>query len=145
MIMMQNISSLIKKSLPLIVCLFLFLALPLSAEGGSLRRKTISYDKFQGLVKNNKIENGLIRGLEFRGRFTKSGGPPGSSRRFRVVLPKIDSDILAEWDKAEIDYRFVHDRRGWKLYLVRIIPWALAFISLGLLLKFLTKWKKGKK
>ncbi|NOY77622.1 MAG: ATP-dependent metallopeptidase FtsH/Yme1/Tma family protein [Calditrichaeota bacterium] len=116
---------------------------------GRKGEQVISYSEYMRLLEANQIERAVIKDHEFHGvlkheNATKVGGRVVNFKRFKVMLPFINKDMLAQWDKAGIKYDFREKSMDWLGYLLNLLPWiALAAIWFYLLKRMQGGGSKG--
>jgi len=116
---------------------------------GRKGEQIISYSEYMRLLEANQIERAVIKDHEFHGilkheNALKVGGRVVNFKRFKVMLPFVNKDMLAQWDKAGIKYDFREKSMDWLGYLLNLLPWiALAGIWFYLLKRMQGGGSKG--
>jgi len=116
---------------------------------GRKGEQVIGYSEYQRLLQANEIERAVIKDHEFHGVLkhesaTKIGGRVVNYKRFKVMLPFVNKEMLDQWDKAGIKYDFREKSTDWLGYLLNLLPWiALAAIWFYLLKRMQGGGSKG--
>ncbi|MBN1760244.1 MAG: ATP-dependent zinc metalloprotease FtsH [Chitinispirillaceae bacterium] len=127
-------------------------------NAGKQREVELTYSQFQEVLVNPDIritsakiiQKGIDR-AQFRGTvddpvsLTKlpslRNTTPGEV--FIVNLPYIDSEMLAQWDKAGFGYTFEQEKLNWGDILISILPWAIMIIFWVFIMRQMQAGQKG--
>ncbi len=116
---------------------------------GRKGEQVISYSEYQRLLQATEIDHAVIKNKEFHGVLkhesaTKVGGRIVNYKRFKVMLPFVNKEMLDQWDKAGIKYDFREKSMDWLGYLLNLLPWiVLAAIWFYLLKRMQGGGSKG--
>jgi len=96
----------------------------------------VDYLVYKKMLKEERIRKGVVTKDEnvFRGELKEEELIEGSnitetSRYFRTTLPLMDTAVLEEWEKHNVDVRFVEPSNEWTLVLVNSLPWILIIVA----------------
>ncbi|MCH8327497.1 MAG: ATP-dependent zinc metalloprotease FtsH [Candidatus Marinimicrobia bacterium] len=87
------------------------------------RAKQTSFTELEQYIENDEVESAVITGYNFKGRFRlalEETSPSGQTRvytEFVTVLPYVDSDLVAQWQEADLRFEFREESPGWFDYL----------------------------
>lgn len=130
-----------------------------SFEGvGTPKEVKMTYTQFQEMLANTEIkinqakivEKGLNR-AEFHGELQdpasinkiQSLRNTAPSKYFVVNLPFVDSDIIAQWQKAGFNYTFEQEKMNWGDFLINVLPWLLFIFFLMFFFRQMQSGQKG--
>ena len=124
----------------LLIGLGVVFALQSFENAGSQRETKLTYSQFTSLLSNAEVtiakvvviqkpfNRALLRGeVADATQLEKLPGVKAApdSRVFNVNLPFVDSDMLASWDKAGLQYNFEVEKFNWGDVVMGILPWVL--------------------
>ncbi len=87
------------------------------------RAKQASFTELEQYIENDDVESAVITGYNFKGRFRtplEETSPAGQTRvytEFITVLPYVDSDLVTQWQEADLRFEFRETNPGWFDYL----------------------------
>lgn len=113
-----------------------FFLIMVYTKGTDVKTSQISYNEFQSLVKENKIQSALVKksdnNYEFEGTLKapqnfEIAGRTVTTDKVTVFLPytNLSDEVLAEWQNAGINFTVEKDDGGWFGPLLGILPWIL--------------------
>ncbi len=98
---------------------------------GSRKETEIDYFKYKEFLEDRLISKADVIVNIFHGELNTpqtiiSGtGNQIAVSRFRVVLPFVDKDVMAEWNQYGVEYSFKEQSIDWTGYLINMLPWIL--------------------
>ncbi|NLL13785.1 MAG: ATP-dependent zinc metalloprotease FtsH [Fibrobacter sp.] len=131
-----------------------------SVEGyGTQKEVKLTYSQFQEVLANPEIKiveaNIVQKGLN-RAVFYGEVEDPSSllkietlkknvpiNKNFVVNLPFVDSEMLASWEKAGLQYTFEQEKMNWGDIMISILPWALMILFWLFMIRQMQAGQKG--
>jgi cell division protease FtsH len=131
-----------------------------SVEGyGTQKEVKLTYSQFQEVLANPEIKiveaNVVQKGLN-RAVFYGELEDPSSllkietlkknvplNKNFVVNLPFVDSEMLASWEKAGLQYTFEQEKMNWGDVMISILPWALMILFWLFMIRQMQAGQKG--
>ncbi len=116
----------------------IILAQLVGRNGEPTRRLT--FTEYKQLLDTDKIESGKVIDNKFFGTLkepeeTTINGITTHYRKFVVVLPFVDTEVLKEWDAHGVAYDFKDPTRDWVDYLFQMLPWMLLIVVWFILMR----------
>ena len=71
------------------------------------------------------IEDVFTGELETPQTIVSDIGPIENVKKFKVIIPFIDREIMREWNNYGVDYSFKHESIDWTGYFLNMLPWLL--------------------
>ncbi len=118
--------------------LILFVAIFLSTFWGDSRPDEIDVDYmvYKRLLNEDKIVSGQITMKENLFQGTLKQMEPFEGKKFtrrskyiRTILPYIDNTVVEDWEKHNVNIRFIEPANEWTLMLIQILPWILILVA----------------
>lgn len=96
--------------------------------------KTANFNELENYINNKQIASAVITGNQFKGTFVTPleeisiTGQPRVYKEFQSILPYVDSELVAEWREAGLNFEFKEASPGWFDYLWSAWPIVLIVI-----------------
>ncbi len=95
--------------------------------------EVVSYTTYQKYIEDDLVSSAQIVGNKFIGEFKHPmeeylGAVKRKYQKFSTVLPYVDSDVTAIWDKKGISYEFKEQTADFMDYLLQFSPWILLIV-----------------
>jgi len=135
-----------------------FFALKSVENYGTPKEVKLTYSQFQQLmelsdakiVKADVVQKGFNRAImhgEVAEESDLSSLPsvknPDGVKSFTVVLPFVDSKMLARWDEQGFEYTFEEEKMNWGDIVLSILPWVLLVLIWLFLVRQMQSGQKG--
>ena len=124
----------------------------------ALKERKLTYTQFKLLidapatriVRMEVIQKGLNR-AELHGEVAEASSlddvpgvrQVGGTRNFKVNLPFVDSQMLAQWDARGIEYTFEVEKMNWGDLLISFLPWLLMIFIWFVMIRQMQSGQKG--
>jgi len=113
-----------------------FFLIMVYTKGSDAQSSQISFNEFQTLIRENKVKSATVRksnnNYEFDGTLVSPqnfqvAGRTITTDKINVFLPytNLSNDVIAEWEKAGINFTIEKDEGSWFEPLIGILPWIL--------------------
>ncbi len=96
----------------------------------------IDFNEFNRLLTEDKIESGkvtvqenLFQGTLKQEEFVRTPNGTERFRHFRTILPYLDDTMVGEWQKHNVNIRFVEPSSEWSIMLLQMLPWLLIIVA----------------
>jgi cell division protease FtsH len=141
-----------------LVAVAVVLGLKFMNEQSGMKVVKIPYSKFNDLLNNpdvhvvkaEVIQKGMNQ-AEFHGQLADAGSlqkiqgveEGQATTHFKVNLPFVDSEMLAQWDSLGIKYSFEPERMNWGDIVISFLPWLLILFIWLFMIRQMQSGQKG--